>query len=93
MAGWQILFVPDARVVHHQGGCSQSRIYFVEWHKHKGMVRFYQKFFRNQYPGALMVIVSLGVWLRFAAVMALHFSTKTISNLKAYPWRTKQDYQ
>ncbi len=93
MAGWQILFVPEARVVHHQGGCSQSRIYFVEWHKHKGMVRFYQKFFRNQYPGALMVIVSIGVWLRFAAVLAMHLSTKTINNFKAHPWRAKQDHQ
>lgn len=63
--GWQILFVPDARIVHALGACSRSRRVFVEWHKHKGMVRFYRKFFRHQYPGALMWLVTFGVWLRF----------------------------
>lgn len=44
---------------------------FVEWHKHKGMVRFYQKHFRQQYPAGLMGLVVIGVWLRFAAVATL----------------------
>ena len=67
---WAILFVPDARIVHHQGACSRSRPLFVEWHKHHGMLRFYRKFFRLQYPGALMWLVSLGVWFRFCVVVA-----------------------
>ena len=63
--GWKILFVPDARIVHALGACSQSRRVFVEWHKHKGMLRFYRKFFRHQYAGVLMGLVVTGVWLRF----------------------------
>ena len=63
--GWKILFVPDARISHALGACSQSRRVFVEWHKHKGMLRFYRKFFRHQYPGVMMVLVAAGVWLRF----------------------------
>lgn len=63
--GWKILFVPDARISHALGACSQSRRVFVEWHKHKGMLRFYRKFFRHQYPGVLMGLVVTGVWLRF----------------------------
>jgi GT2 family glycosyltransferase len=70
--GWKILFVPDAPVMHHKGVCSRSRPIFVEWHKHKGMMRFYRKFFRHQYPGILMWLVALGVWLRFAAVAAYY---------------------
>lgn len=66
--GWKILFVPDARISHALGACSRSRRVFVEWHKHKGMVRFYGKFFRHQYPGALMWAVTFGVWLRFCLV-------------------------
>jgi len=66
--GWRIMFVPNARVVHHKGACSKTQPIFVEWHKHKGMMRFYRKFFRNQYPGILMGIVALGVWLRFGVV-------------------------
>lgn len=70
--GWRILFVPDAPVVHHLGLCSASRPIFVEWHKHRGMLRFYRKFFRHQYPGPLMWLVKLGVWLRFASVAGYH---------------------
>jgi GT2 family glycosyltransferase len=67
--GWKIFFVPDAPVLHHHGHCSRARPIFVEWHKHKGMMRFYRKFFRHQYPGALMLLVGAGVWLRFGAVV------------------------
>lgn len=66
--GWSILFVPDAPVVHLKGVCSRDRPFFVEWHKHKGMVRFYRKHFRAEYPIGLMELVTLGVWIRFAAV-------------------------
>lgn len=69
---WKILFVPDAPVVHYKGTCSRSRPIFVEWHKHKGMMRFYRKFFRNDYPGVMMWLVALGIWLRFGAAAALH---------------------
>ncbi len=66
---WGILFVPDAPVIHHQGACSQSRPVFVQWHKHRGMIRFYRKFYRQRYPGPLMGLVILGVWLRFLVVV------------------------
>jgi len=68
LKGWKVMFVPEARVTHVGGGCSRSRPFFVEWHKHKGMLRFYRKFFRHQYPGPLMWLVALGVWSRFGMV-------------------------
>ena len=71
--GWKILFVPSAKVVHFRGACGKSRPIFVEWHKHKGMMRFYRKFFRHQYPGILMWFVALGVWLRFGMI-AIYYS-------------------
>lgn len=73
--GWKILFVPSARVTHALGACSHSRPVFVEWHKHKGMMRFYRKFFRHQYPGVLMGLVAVGIWLRFGLVAA-YYSAK-----------------
>jgi len=66
--GWKIMFVPSARVTHALGVSSRSRPIFVEWNKHKGMMRFYRKFFRSQYPGVMMGLVALGVWLRFGLV-------------------------
>ena len=75
--GWKILFVPSARVTHALGVSSRSRPIFVEWHKHKGMMRFYRKFFRHKYPGVLMSLVALGVWLRFGFV-AGYYTVKRI---------------
>ena len=75
--GWKILFVPDALISHALGGCSQSRRVFVEWHKHRGMMRFYRKFFRHQYPGVLMGLVAVGVWLRFGLI-AVGFTARRV---------------
>jgi len=79
--GWKIMFVPDARIVHDKGGCSRSRPIFVEWHKHRGMMRFYRKFFQHQYPGPLMWLVVLGIWLRFSAVASHHSALLTLRYL------------
>jgi len=78
MTGWQVLFVPQARVTHVKGTSSRSRPVFVEWHKHAGMIRFYRKFFRHQYPGALMWFVSVGVWLRFGGVATYHLARRLV---------------
>jgi GT2 family glycosyltransferase len=64
-AGWDILFVPNAEAVHYKGYCSRTRPSFVLYHLHKGMIRFYRKFFRHQYPAPLMWAVAAAVWLRF----------------------------
>lgn len=79
--GWKILFVPEARIFHALGACSQSRRVFVEWHKHKGMVRFYRKFFRHQYPFGLTRLVAVGVWLRFALIAAHIFVRRVLAKL------------
>ena len=80
--GWKILFVPDARMIHHKGHCSKSRPIFVEWHKHKGMMRFYRKFFRYQYPGLLMYFVTVGVWVRFTTIAGYYLTGHLLRKLR-----------
>jgi len=75
--GWKVMFVPDAKIEHVWGACSRSRPFFVEWHKHHGMLRFYRKFFRHQYPGALWVLVTVGVWVRFS-IVASYYSARHV---------------
>ena len=75
--GWKIMFVPGASAVHYQGTCSNARPVFVEWYKHKGMIRFYGKFFHHQYPGILFWLVKAGVWLRFF-MMAIYCSAQKL---------------
>ncbi len=73
--GWKVMFVPDVRIVHEKGGCSSKRRIRVEWHKHCGMVRFYRKFFRYQYPLPFMWLVILAVWVRFG-LMACYLTVR-----------------
>ena len=77
--GWKIMFLPQAKVVHEHGACSKSRPFFVEWHKHKGMLRFYRKFFRQQYPHVLWCGVVFGVWFRFVVVSSYHLVKLTLA--------------
>lgn len=63
---WCILFIPEIEVMHVKGVCSRHQPVRVLWYKHRGMVRFYRKFFRHQYPRLLLWGVMLAVWVRFA---------------------------
>ena len=67
-AGLKILFVPGAVAVHVKGRSGRDRPVRVLWHMHRGMVRFYRKFFRDRYPLPLLWLVVLGVWLRFGVL-------------------------
>jgi len=76
--GRKILFVPSVRVTHVQGVCGRRRPIRVEWHKHRGMLRFYRKFFRHQYPGILMGLVALGVWISFGMRVGYHLGRRVL---------------
>lgn len=62
--GYDILFVPEVEITHLKGGSRASSL-FVEWHKHKGMTRFYLKFFRQRYPWIMMLAVVIAVHVRY----------------------------
>lgn len=79
---WKIVFVPDAPVMHFKGACSQARPFFVAWHKHRGMLRFYRKFFRQQYPGVVMGLITVAVWLRFGVTVLFHVAQNGYRILK-----------
>ena len=66
--GWKVLFVPEVKVVHHQGTCSNARPIRVEWYKHRGMLRYYRKFLAADKPIWMGGVVWCGVWLRFALI-------------------------
>jgi GT2 family glycosyltransferase len=71
--GLHCLYVPQARVVHHQGLSSRGRPVWVHWQKHRGMQRFFLKFQARRYSGplggALRWAVIAGIWTRFALTL------------------------
>lgn len=66
-AGYDILFVPQARLTHHQGTCSRRVPIRVEWHKHRGMWRYYRKYQAPHSNGLVNATVASGIALHFAA--------------------------
>ncbi|ABA58628.1 glycosyltransferase family 2 protein [Nitrosococcus oceani] len=82
-AGWKILFVPSVEVVHYKGTCSKDWPIRVLWYKHKGMVYFYRKFFRHQYPLSLMGLVTGAVWGRFCVLAGLTLLRRLVAEGRA----------
>lgn len=77
--GWKVLFVPNVEIVHHKGMCSRQLPVRVEWYKHKGMMRFYRKFFRHQYPIWMLWLIDVGVLLRFGLLAIVLWVRKGIA--------------
>jgi GT2 family glycosyltransferase len=75
-AGWNILFVPDAKVVHQKGVSSQVQRLTVEYHKHKGMVRFYGKLLGETRSQWLLALVAAGIWTRFGGIVTRHWLSR-----------------
>jgi GT2 family glycosyltransferase len=81
--GWKILFVPEARVVHHKGISSQTRPLTVEWHKHIGMMRFYRKLLGQTRPRWFLTLLAAGVWTRFGAIAGLHLLARGTNRIRS----------
>jgi hypothetical protein len=77
-AGWRVLFVPSVVVVHDKGASSRGRPVRVLWHMHRGMIRYYVKFFRDQHPLPLLWLVVAGVWVRFGTLVALGLTRRLL---------------
>lgn len=59
----------DIRVLHLRGVSSRSRPVFVEWHKHRGLWRYFQKFEAAQCGFLTRLGVFGAIWLHLGAVL------------------------
>jgi len=64
--GWQVGFVPAASVMHAKGVSSASRPIGVLWTLHRGMNRFFDRFYREQYSLPIRLLVKTGIYVSFA---------------------------
>lgn len=65
LAGGRVALDRDVRVPHHKGTSSRARPVWVEWQKHRGMLRYFRRFDAPASPAWLRLAVPLAVWLRF----------------------------
>lgn len=71
-AGAIVAVVNDVRVVHVRGVSSRTRPWFVEWHKHRGLARYFRKFEATRRGALARALVFTMIWMRlpFAIVRA-----------------------
>lgn len=72
-SGAFIAVANDVRVVHVRGVSSRSRPLFVEWHKHRGLARYFRKFEAPRRDAFTRTAVYAMIWARFplAALLAM----------------------
>jgi GT2 family glycosyltransferase len=68
-AGAVVAVANDIRVLHIRGVSSRARPVFVEWHKHRGLWRYFRKFEAAQRGLVTRLGVFGAVWLHFGAVL------------------------
>jgi len=69
-AGALLAVANDIRVLHIRGVSSRSRPVFVEWHKHRGLWRYFRTFEAPQRGVFTRLGVFGAIWLHFGAVFA-----------------------
>lgn len=66
----------DVAIVHVRGVSSRSRPWFVEWHKHRGLARYFLRFEAPRRGWPLRLLVLATIWARFP-MAALRASRRT----------------
>lgn len=61
-AGAVVAIANDLRVTHVRGVSSRSRPFFVEWHKHRGLWRYFRKFEARQRSLPVQLAVWGAIW-------------------------------
>ena len=64
-AGAAVACANDVRVVHVRGVSSRTRPWFVEWHKHRGLWRYYRSFDAAGHGAMTRAAVFAMIWGRF----------------------------
>ena len=75
VAGATVAIANDIRVLHVRGVSSRSRPLFVEWHKHRGLWRYFRKFEATRRSVFTSVAVLAIIWLRFFMVFVRKSTT------------------
>ena len=69
-AGATVAVANQVRVLHVRGVSSRSRPLFVEWHKHRGLWRYFRKFEAARLGPGTRMLVFTGIWGRFPFALA-----------------------
>lgn len=69
-SGATVAVANDVRVLHLRGVSSRSRPWFVEWHKHRGLARYFDRYEAPARGFPVRCAVRAMIWLRFPFAVA-----------------------
>lgn len=69
-AGATVAVANDVRVLHARGVSSRGRPLFVEWHKHRGLARYFRRFEAPRRSAPVRIAVHALIWARFPLALA-----------------------
>ncbi len=70
LAGATVAVANDLRVLHVRGVSSRARPVFVEWHKHRGLWRYFRKFESSQRNVFTRIGAWCAIWTHFLVALA-----------------------
>ena len=76
LAGAAVAVANDVAVLHARGVSSRSRPLFVEWHKHRGLWRYFRKFEAPRRGAATRAVVFAAIWAHFLVAAPRAFSRR-----------------
>ena len=92
LAGFDVAIAQQVQVLHLKGTSSRARPLWVEWQKHRGMLRYFRKFDAATAPLWIRVAVPLGIAMRFpaAALRAVWLAQRGTRNQSRTERRQKE---
>lgn len=69
--GGRIIRVPGVRVTHMPGIGGKVPVRFLEWHRAKGLLRYFTKHFQREYVPGLLLVAHMVILVRFAFRMSI----------------------
>lgn len=76
LAGATVAVANDVAVLHARGVSSRSRPLFVEWHKHRGLWRYFRKFEADRRGPATRAAVFAAIWAHFVVAAPRAFARR-----------------
>ena len=63
-AGWNVMYYPDAEIIHYKGECSKSNCRKAAFEFYRSMYLFHKKHFADNYNPIINIIIYAGIFLK-----------------------------
>ena len=70
-AGWKIMYQGEAKIIHYKGASSKQKNKLI-YEFYRAMYIFYNKHYKDEYPGIITAITYVGIWGMYGLKLSLN---------------------